>query len=314
MAPDGGARAVYDPSMAHAAGIVLAGGRSSRMGSPKAALDWHGSTLLRRVTGIVARSVAGPVIVVSAPGQTLPRLDPAVEVVADEREGRGPVQGIAAGLAAIGDRAAVAYVSSTDVPLLHPAFVRRVTGALDDDLDVALPELGGYQQPLSAAYRVDLLPTVEDLIATDRMRPALLFERSRVLHLTEADLLQDAALRRLDPDLVSVDNLNEPADYGRALARPAPEITIEKLGRLAARSRTRRRTASAWSLGAAAAAADLTLDEHVVAALNGDQITRDPELPLVAGDTVAFMVADAGECRPRSTSRCCARTSVAPTS
>jgi molybdopterin-guanine dinucleotide biosynthesis protein A len=50
----------------------------------------------------------------------------------------------------------------------------------------------------------------------------------------------------------------------------------------------------AWSLGAVAAAIGLALDEHVVAALNGDKITRDPDLPLVSGDTVAFMVADAG--------------------
>ena len=49
--------------MADAAGIVLAGGRSSRMGSPKAALEWHGSTLLRRVAGIVGRAVDGPVVV-----------------------------------------------------------------------------------------------------------------------------------------------------------------------------------------------------------------------------------------------------------
>src|ERR1700735_111684 len=109
--------------MSDAAAIVLAGGRSSRMGSPKAALDWHGSTLLRRVSGIVARSVDGPVIVVRAPGQDLPELDRVVEVVVDAREGRGPLQGLAAGLRAIGDRAALAYVSSTDVPLLHPSFV-----------------------------------------------------------------------------------------------------------------------------------------------------------------------------------------------
>jgi molybdenum cofactor guanylyltransferase len=277
--------------MLDAAAIVLAGGRSSRMGSPKAALDWHGSTLLRRVTGIVARSVSGPVIVVTAPGQTLPALGVPVEVVADEREGRGPVQGLAAGLAAIGDRAAIAYVSSTDVPLLHPAFVRRVAGALADHLDVVLPEVGGYRQPLSAAYRVDLLSTVEELIETDRMRPAFLFERSRVLHLTEADLLADAVLARLDPDLASVSNLNEPADYERAHALPAPEIVVERFGTLARAPAQRRQTARAWSLGEVAAAVDLDLDEHVVAALNGDQITRDPQLPLVAGDTVAFMVA-----------------------
>jgi molybdenum cofactor guanylyltransferase len=281
--------------MSRAAAIVLAGGRSSRMGSPKAALDWHGSTLLRRVTGIVARSVApGPVIVVSAPGQALPALDPAVEVVADDREGRGPVQGIAAGLAAVGDRAEVAYVSSTDVPLLHPAFVRAVVGSLDDTVDVVLPEVGGFRQPLSAAYRVDLLEAINALIAADRMRPAFLFEHSRVLHVTEADLLKNGALNRLDPDLLSVSNLNEPADYERAHALPAPEIVVERFGPLARPPAARRQTVSGWSLGEVAGAARLTLDEHVVAALNGDQITRDPELPLVAGDKLAFMVADAG--------------------
>jgi molybdopterin-guanine dinucleotide biosynthesis protein A len=279
--------------MAQAAGIVLAGGKSSRMGAPKAALEWHGSTLLRRVTGIVARSVDGPVVVVSAPGQALPALDDAVEGVSDAREGRGPLQGLAAGLAAIADRAEVAYVSSTDVPLLHPAFVRRVVGALDDHLDVVLPEVGGYRQPLSAAYRTGLLSTVEDLIAADRMRPAFLFETCRVRQMGEADLLQNGAVARLDPELGSVRNLNEPADYERALALLAPEIAVERFGPLAKPPAMRRATVRAWSLGAVATAVGLALDEHIVAALNGDKITRDPELPLVSGDTVAFMVADA---------------------
>jgi molybdenum cofactor guanylyltransferase len=82
--------------MAEAAGIVLAGGRSTRMGTPKAALEWHGSTLLRRLTGIVARAVDRPVVVVRAPGQALPPLPDAVEVVEDAGEGRRPLQGLAA--------------------------------------------------------------------------------------------------------------------------------------------------------------------------------------------------------------------------
>ncbi len=278
--------------MLDAAAIVLAGGRSSRMGSPKASLDWHGSTLLRRVTGIVARSVAGPVVVVSAPGQESPALDRAVEIVADGREGRGPVRGLAAGLAAIGDRASVAYVSSTDVPLLHPAFVLRVLGALADWNDIVLPEVHGYRQPLAAAYRVALLTVVQELIAADRMRPAFLFERSRVLRLTEADLLADGTLARLDPTLQSVSNLNDPVEYERAHALRAPEIVVEKFGPPSANLARRRETVRAWSLGGVAAAVDLALDDHVVAALNGDRITRDPELPLVAGDMVAFAVTD----------------------
>jgi molybdopterin-guanine dinucleotide biosynthesis protein A len=264
------------------------------MGSPKAALEWHGSTLLRRVTGIAARSVAGPVVVVSAPGQTLPVLDGAVEVVADATEGRGPLQGLAAGLAAIGDRAAAAYVSSTDVPLLHPTFVRRVVRELGDEVDVVLPEIGGYRQPLAAAYRIDLLSIVEALIAADRMRPAFLFERCRVVHLSDQAMLRDPAVARLDPELASVSNLNEPTDYERAHALPGPEIQVKRFGTLAPRSDSRLQTVRAWTLGGAATAVGLTLDEHIVAALNGDQISRDPQLPLVAGDNVAFLAADAG--------------------
>src|SRR5258708_21618937 len=111
--------------MSSSAGIVLAGGRSSRMGTPKAALEWHGSTLLRRTVGIMSRVADGPVVVVRAPGQALPALPQQVDVVDDPREGLGPVQGLAAGLAVTADRAEVAFVCSTDLPFLHPAFVRR---------------------------------------------------------------------------------------------------------------------------------------------------------------------------------------------
>jgi molybdenum cofactor guanylyltransferase len=282
--------------MAQAAGIVLAGGRSSRMGTPKAALEWHGSTLLRRVVGVVGRSIDGPVVVVRASGQTLPWLPDAIEVVEDAREGRGPLQGLAAGLAAVRDRAYAAYVSSTDVPLLHPRFVRRVLAALDDDVDVVLPEVGGFRHPLAAVYRTELVDVVERLIAEDRMRPAFLFEACRVRRLDADALLADPALAALDPDLDSVLNLNEPSDYEAARARPAPEVTVRVFGALRRLSTVGGDPAlvAAATVGEAAAASGLSLDEHVVAALNGDQITGDPQAPLVAGDSVSFLAADAG--------------------
>ena len=278
------------------AGIVLAGGRSSRMGTPKAALEWHGSTLLRRVTGIVARATGGPVVVVRAPGQELPSLPRGVEVTEDAREGRGPLQGLAAGLAAVGGRADVAFVSSTDAPLLHPAFVRMVVGALDGEHDVALPQAAGFPHPLAAAYRTALLPAVEELIAAERMRPAFLFEACRVRRLEEAVLLTDPAVAAFDPALDSVLNLNEPADYEAARARPAPEVAVRCFGALRRGLAAGRDSVAvrAATLGAAAAAVGLELDEHVVAALNGDQIVRDPGEPLVTGDSVAFLAADAG--------------------
>ena len=47
-------------------------------------------------------------------------------------------------------------------------------------------------------------------------------------------------------------------------------------------------------MAGAADAAGLALDGHIVAALNGDQITRDGQMPLATGDTVFFLAADAG--------------------
>jgi molybdenum cofactor guanylyltransferase len=269
------------------------------MGTPKAALEWHGSTLLRRATGILARATGGPVVVVRAPGQELPALPASVEVTEDEREGRGPLQGLAAGLAALGGRAEAAFVSSTDAPLLHPAFVRLVIGALDADHDVALPQAAGFPHPLAAAYRTTLLAAVEELIAADRMRPAFLFEACRVRRLEEAVLLADPAVAAFDPALDSVLNLNEPADYESARARPAPEVVVRLFGALRrglgpTRPGPDPLVVHAATLAAAAAAAGVELDDHVVAALNGDQITRDPEEPLAAGDTVAFLAADVG--------------------
>jgi molybdenum cofactor guanylyltransferase len=279
--------------MSQTAGIVLAGGRSSRMGTPKAALEWHGSTLLRRTAGILSRVADAPVVVVRAPGQPLPDLPQAVEVVDDPREGLGPVQGLAAGLAAVADRAEIAFVCSTDLPFLHPAFARRVLRGAADGADVALPIARGHPQPLAAAYRTSLAPAAARLVREQRLRPAFLFDECTVTRLDEAALREDPVLAALDPDLDSVVNVNEPADYQRARARQAPQVTIQRFGALADGDRGPRLVYAA-TVAAAAAAAGLELGRHVVAAVNGDQITRDGQVPLAAGDTVFFLAADAG--------------------
>jgi len=283
--------------MPGSAGVVLAGGRSSRMGTPKAALEWHGSTLLRRTVGILARATGGPVVVVRAKGQDLPELPKDVEVIDDPQQNKGPVQGIAAGLAALQDRADVAFVSSTDMPFLHPAFVRRVLRAVHEGADVGLPVALGYPQPLAAAYRTKLAAVAERLVQADRLRPAFLFEQCAVSRLDEAALRDDPVLAALDPELTSVINVNEPDDYRTARQKPAPPITIQRFGVLASGpdGHTRPETVHAATVAEAAAAAGVDFGGgHVTAALNGDQITRDGQTPLAAGDTVFFLSADAG--------------------
>ena len=249
---------------------MLAGGRSTRMGTAKAELEWHGSTLVRRAAAIVARAVDGPVVVVRAPGQALPPLPAGIEVAEDARDGHGPLQAIAAGLAAVGDRADVVYVTAVDAPFLHPAFVRRVLALLGPDDDVALPHVGGFAQPLAAAYRVATVTgPLHALLAQDAHPGSRALLRGlRVAEIGAAALRADPGVAALDPALDSLRNLNDRPAYEAARARAAPAITVRD-------GRGEPRTIHAATLAAAGAAGRATI--------NG-RPARDPEEPLVAGD------------------------------
>lgn len=264
------------------------------MGTAKAGLEWHGATLLYRAAALLTRTVDGPVVVVAAPAQELPELPAAVSVVEDPVEGLGPMQGLAVGLAAVEGRADAAFVCSTDLPFLHPAYVRRVLRALTPGVDVALPVARGFRQPLAAAYRTGLSGLVAELLARGQDRPGMLFKHCAVTRLDDAALLEDVNVAKYDPELESVLNVNTPEDYRAARDREPPEVTVERFGALAKGGGHRPTTVRAATVGHAAEAVGLVLDRHVVAAVNGDQVTRDGRLPLVAGDTVAFLSADAG--------------------
>lgn len=273
------------------------------MGMAKATLEWHGSTLLRHVTGVVGRAVEGPIIVVRAPGQKLPELDSSIIVCDDVEEGRGPMQGLAVGLAAAAEHCETAFVCSTDLPFLHANFIRAVLRGFEPDAtapgteapDVVLPFVHGFRQPMAAGYRTDLFPRIIKLLEAGRLRPAHLFEECTVRQLDDADLLSDARLADVDPNLDSVVNVNLPDEYREARARLAPEVAVERYGVLATSGGGRgRKTIRAANIASAAEQVGLVLDGHVVAALNGDQIRGDGRVPLMRGDTVSFISADAG--------------------
>ena len=140
--------------MSNVAGIVLCGGQSSRMGRPKAWLPFGNEVMLTRVVRLLGEVVT-PLVVVAAPGQEVPALPAGVEVVRDPERGRGPLQGLAAGLEALQGRAQAAYLSSCDVPFLQPVFVRRLLDLLGDHA-ICVPRVGGYLHPLAAVYRLEV--------------------------------------------------------------------------------------------------------------------------------------------------------------
>ena len=192
------------------AGIILAGGRSTRMGTSKALLPFGDETMLQRVVRLLG-TVVSPIIVVAARDQSLPALPDEVIVTRDEREAKGPLEGIRAGLSALPQSIDAAYITSCDVPLLVPAFVERMIELMGDH-DIAVIEVDGFPHPLSAIYRRELLPQVESLLASDRLRPVFLFDAMRTRRVKPAEMTV------VDPELRTLRNLNTPEDYRAALA------------------------------------------------------------------------------------------------
>jgi len=190
-------------------GIVLAGGKSTRMGTAKALLPFGPETMLQRVVRILSGIVA-PMVVVAAAGQELPPLPANVIVTRDEREARGPLEGLRAGLNALPASVDTAYVTSCDVPLLVPGFVTEMI-ALSRGYDVAVMEIDGFPHPLSAIYRRAALPHIEELLAHDRLRPVFLYDRVSTRRVAPSEITAD-------PDLRTLRNLNTREDYERALA------------------------------------------------------------------------------------------------
>jgi molybdenum cofactor guanylyltransferase len=201
-----------------AAGIVLAGGRSERMGVSKAGLDWRGGTLLDAVVGALAPAV-DRVVVVRAPGQGLPPLPAGVALAEDRVGGRGPLEGMLAGLRAVAPEHVRAVVVAVDMPLLTPALVTRLLAGLDGGADAAVPRVGGRAQPLAAAYRTSIADVVAGLLEAGGRRADAPLAVVRVAWLDAAALLADPAVRSADPGLDGLRDLDTPADLHAARAR-----------------------------------------------------------------------------------------------
>jgi molybdopterin-guanine dinucleotide biosynthesis protein A len=116
-------------------------------------------------------------------------------------------------LKAIAPHAEAAFVTSCDVPLLAPDFVRKMIAALADaEVAVPIDEEGGrtFHHPLAAVYRTCVLPAVEQLLAEDRLRLVSLFD---------AVATRRVSVGALDRDSGTLLNVNTPADYAAALSQ-----------------------------------------------------------------------------------------------
>ena len=183
-------------------GVLLAGGKSRRMGEDKRYLVVGERTLLERGLAVL-RSIFQEVLVVIA--QDSPPLDIEALVVRDLVPDCGSLGGLYTGLA----QATTPYifVVACDMPFLDPAVIAQFTSRRAST-DIVMAKLAGRLHPMHALYSKRCLPVVEQMIQARQLKIQEMVLRSslRTGYVTEADLLT------LDPSWRSFQNVNTPAD------------------------------------------------------------------------------------------------------
>ena len=283
------------------------------MGSPKALLLFDGEPLIVHIVATLRRLFA-EVVVVAAPGQSLPSMP--VTLVRDEIEHQGPVGGLYYGLRAAGGD--VSFATSCDSAFLNVDLISHLISQMPEH-DVVVPRWEGRDQPLHAVYRRSVLPHLAELLARGQLRPVYLFDRVRTRRIDEEEI------RRFDPDGASFFNMNTPEDYAEAQRRwsharrdPGPDpdasihCTVELFGaaRFLAHTREVSLTLPAgatFSEVYAALAAELPvlvgkvidpdrarLIDGFACNVNGLDFIRTPMVTVNPGDNIVILSADAG--------------------
>jgi molybdopterin-guanine dinucleotide biosynthesis protein A len=187
-------------------GLILAGGKSKRMGQEKALLPLGNKTLIERVADALG-CVCDPVIIVTNTPSNYSFLG--LEMVADLIVGRGALSGIHAGL--FFSPTPRAFVIGCDMPLVNPTLVRLLVEQ-KAKWDVVVPRVGEFLEPLHAVYSKRCLPTMEQFLLSGGRRILDLYPKLKVLEVSEAEL------RKVDPELLSFFNVNTPEDLSEVEA------------------------------------------------------------------------------------------------
>jgi len=189
------------PAFSGVTGVILAGGKSSRMGSNKALLPYRGGRFIKAIYHRLSGLFVEVLVVTNTPEQYdfLP-----CRKVPDLYEGMGVLAGIHSGLYHSSNPAIFAV--ACDMPYLTESLIRYMASRADAD-GVLLPESPGGLEPLHAVYGKGCLEAIEATLLSGQRRIVSFFDRTNV------NKVNIAQVAYFDPEFVSFININTPREY-----------------------------------------------------------------------------------------------------
>ncbi len=183
--------------------IILAGGKSQRMGTNKAFLRYGDKTFIEHQI-LTLSKIFGEIILsandaVAYAGLKLP-------IVSDVIAGKGPLGGICAGLKhAISQHA---FVIACDMPFVNEGLILYLKNQIND-YDVVVPQTKRGLEPMHAFYSRNCIQPMYRCLEEGRLRIVDFFSEVKVKVVSEKDFAG------LDAALQSLVNLNTPEEYKR---------------------------------------------------------------------------------------------------
>jgi molybdopterin-guanine dinucleotide biosynthesis protein A len=197
--------------MMKASGVILAGGRSSRMGRDKALMLYNDKTIIERTVQELQKAVDDVIIVVN---DKLKYHLPDVSEIPDVYPDLGPLSGMHAGL--LQARHQAAFIISCDMPLFSARLAEYLLER-SPGYDVVVPRINNYWEPMCAVYSKACIDPIEKRLLSGSRKVMAFYADVRVLEIAQSEI---EAIGRLE-DLFY--NMNTPEDYQSFLRRMAPE-------------------------------------------------------------------------------------------
>ena len=188
-------------SLSEVSGIILAGGKSSRMGTEKALIEYGAQRLIDTALKVFRELFPEIIIVANAPCDYL---DQDTVVVTDIFPGKGPLGGIYTGLFFASNE--YAFVAACDMPFLDPAFIRYMT-SLINGYDIVVPRSSSGSEPLHAVYSRKCLNRISSLLGSGELKITGFYKGMRTRWIEAEDCLRFGAGEKM------FFNINSPQDF-----------------------------------------------------------------------------------------------------
>ena len=165
-------------------GIILAGGKNSRMGINKAFLEIDGTRLIDNILAVYQKIFSEIIIVTNDPLSYIEFTD--AEIVTDIYKGKGPLGGIYTGL--FYSKNDYTFISACDMPYLNKDFISYLT-THTGKYDIIVPEFSDGFQPLHAIYSQNCLSHIKKLLIADKLKITGFYKEVRQLSIPEEKII-----------------------------------------------------------------------------------------------------------------------------